>query len=170
MEWSNIYYLPRNITKDPYLRYFQYKILNNTLYLNQRLHAFGKSPTRLCSFCDNHDETPQHIFSDCHYSLRLWNSITFFFNPILNFPSLTPQSALVGFHCKNNSYLMLINHLLLLYKVYVYRSRINKHLIFENLLTYIKSVFKLEIQSQSCIRSDQYYSIKWDAVRHLLEN
>ena len=168
MEWSHIYYLPRKITKDPYLRFFQYKILNNTLYLNQRLHTFGKATTRLCSFCDEVDETPQHIFSECQASLRLWDSITVFFNPVLTFPSLSPQSALVGFHCKNNGNILLINHLLLLFKVYVYRSRINKHLIFENFLTYIKSIFKLEIDSQLYIRSDEYYSNKWNVAGHLL--
>ena len=36
-DWKYIYTLSRKITTDPYSRYFQYKILNNVLYLNDKL-------------------------------------------------------------------------------------------------------------------------------------
>ena len=39
--WKNIYTLPRKVTINAYLRSFQYKILNNILYLNKKLHTFG---------------------------------------------------------------------------------------------------------------------------------
>ena len=36
-DWKYIYTLSRKISTDPYSRYFQYKILNNVLYLNDKL-------------------------------------------------------------------------------------------------------------------------------------
>ena len=36
-DWKYIYTLSRKITTDPYSRYFQYKILNNVLCLNDKL-------------------------------------------------------------------------------------------------------------------------------------
>ena len=36
-DWKYIYILPRIVTSDPYTRYFQYKVLNNVLYLNEKL-------------------------------------------------------------------------------------------------------------------------------------
>ena len=36
-DWKYIYTLSRKITTDLYSRYFQYKILNNVLYLNDKL-------------------------------------------------------------------------------------------------------------------------------------
>ena len=36
-DWKYISTLSRKITTDPYSRYFQYKILNNVLYLNDKL-------------------------------------------------------------------------------------------------------------------------------------
>ena len=43
LDWNYIYILPRIVTSDPYTRYFQYKVLNNVLYLNEKLFLFGIS-------------------------------------------------------------------------------------------------------------------------------
>ena len=40
---------------------FQYKILNNILYLNKMLFTFGKINPPLCSFCHSYGETMKHI-------------------------------------------------------------------------------------------------------------
>jgi hypothetical protein len=50
-KWLKIYLLPRKITKNAYDRVFQYKILNNVLYLNKKLFQFGLVDTNMCSFC-----------------------------------------------------------------------------------------------------------------------
>ena len=60
--WLSIYMLPRKVTKNAYAQIFQYKILNNILYLNDKLFQFGLSETRQCSFCNNHIKTLPHIF------------------------------------------------------------------------------------------------------------
>ena len=49
--WKDIYILSHKVTVNAYLRSFQYKILNNLLYLNKKLENFGLSNTELCSFC-----------------------------------------------------------------------------------------------------------------------
>ena len=89
--WSNIYMLPRKITQDSYLRVFQYKIPNNILYLNKKLHSFGKVNTPLCSFCESHDESLVHLFSECSHSSRLWIELKNFFAPNLILPTLDPR-------------------------------------------------------------------------------
>ena len=43
-------------------RCFQYKILHNTLYLNQKLFLFHKHNISFCSFCHLEDETFSFIF------------------------------------------------------------------------------------------------------------
>ena len=54
---ETIYTLPRITTIDSKLQCFQYKILHNTLYLNQKFFLFRKHNTLLCSFCNLEDET-----------------------------------------------------------------------------------------------------------------
>ena len=51
LDWKKIYILPRLATLDSYSRSFQYKILNNVLYLNKRHFKFRKSMSPLCPFC-----------------------------------------------------------------------------------------------------------------------
>ena len=65
LDWSKIYLSPRLATIDTTLRSFQYKILNNALFLNRKLYTFGITNTGLCSFCKTVEETPLHIFFDC---------------------------------------------------------------------------------------------------------
>ena len=169
MKWSHIYHLHRKTTMDPFLRNFQYKILNNILYLNQRLYTFGKSLSKRCSYCDMFDENVQHIFYDCPHSTRLWDELGTFLSPVLFLPDLSPQSALIGFHSEVSDHNLLVNHLLLLFKIFIYKNREKKRLVFNNFLIQIKNVFKLEIQCQNNLRNDGYYSEKWNILRGLLE-
>ena len=62
LDWNKIYLLVRIVTKDSTQRAFQFKLLNNVLYLNKMLFKFGKSGSPLCSFCNVKDETPYHLF------------------------------------------------------------------------------------------------------------
>ena len=61
LQWKHIYTLSRITGIDSKLRCFQYKILRNTLYLNQKLFLFRKHNTSLCSFCNLEDETVIHL-------------------------------------------------------------------------------------------------------------
>ena len=48
-DWKQIYLLPRMVTLESYSRSFQYKILNNILYLNKKLFMFQKLASPLCA-------------------------------------------------------------------------------------------------------------------------
>ena len=62
LDWKSIYLLPRRVTLDTNLRMFQYKLLNNVLYLNNMLFRFKKVDSPLCSYCNEEEETPLHLF------------------------------------------------------------------------------------------------------------
>ena len=61
-DWKSIYLLPRRVTLDTNLRMFQYKLLNNVLYLNNMLFRFKKFYSPLCSYCNEEEESPLHLF------------------------------------------------------------------------------------------------------------
>ena len=67
IEWSLVYTLPKKVTTDTSTRIFQYKILNNILYLNNRLYKMTIAECPLCSLCGNDTETILYFF--CHYSI-----------------------------------------------------------------------------------------------------
>ena len=112
--WKEIYLLPRIITLDCYARSFQYKILNNILYLNKKLFLFGKSTSSLCSYCKQHDETVLHLFYTCVLTKELWSHLCLHFENDLILPQVTPQTAMFGFLGTNSSSYLVQNHILLL--------------------------------------------------------
>ena len=63
-DWKSIYLLPRHVTLDTKLRMFQYKLLNNVLYLNNVFFRFKKVDSPFCSYC-NKEKTPLHLFHSC---------------------------------------------------------------------------------------------------------
>ena len=141
--------LPRLVTHNTYMRSFQYKILNNILYLNKKLHIFGIKSSPLCSFCNLYDETPFHIFYECDRVKFLWSDLVQCFQNTLILPTLTPQTAILGIldSASNNSFFenkILINHILLIFKLYVYKSREKKFININNLIAEIWKVKRIE--------------------------
>ena len=51
IDMAAIYMLPPPVTHNTYVPFFRYKILNNVLFLNKKLHISGIKSSTLCSFC-----------------------------------------------------------------------------------------------------------------------
>ena len=75
LDWDKIYLSPRLATIDTALRSFQYKILNNVLFVNKKLNTFGIANTALCSFCNTSEEAPIHIYFDFVLVRCLWERL-----------------------------------------------------------------------------------------------
>ena len=63
--------LPRQATIESSLRSFQYKILNNILYLNEKLFKFKTVDSPLCSLCKTENESTLHLFCECAVTSNL---------------------------------------------------------------------------------------------------
>ena len=74
-EWSLVYTLLRKVTIDTSTRIFQYKILNNILYLNNRLYKMTIAESPLCPLCGNEAETILHFFCHCSITQNLWTQM-----------------------------------------------------------------------------------------------
>ena len=99
----------------------------------------------LCSFCNLCDKTRLHIFYECDSIKCLWSDLVHYFQNSLVLSTLTPQAAIFGFldstnsdyNFKNNK--LLINHILPIFKLYVYRSREKQFIHINNIIAEIKS-------------------------------
>ena len=65
IDWEEVYLTPLKITIESQLGVFQYKILNNILYLNNRLFKMGYAESPLCSLCKRENEAVSHLFCNC---------------------------------------------------------------------------------------------------------
>ena len=79
------------------------------------LFKFGKIDSPLCAFCKMVDETPFFLFYNCTKTKLLPDKLEEF----ISIPSLMPQSAILG-HIDLSNHYLLINHLILIYKFYIW--------------------------------------------------
>ena len=61
------------------------------------LYRFGISQDSLCSFRSLEEETPMHIFYGCNHTQIFWEKLKYYIKANLNLPSITSQSAVLGF-------------------------------------------------------------------------
>ena len=134
-----IYTVRHKVTINAYLRSFQYKILDNVLYLNKKLHTFGLSNTELGSFCKMKEEI-SHLFCYCTHIQDIWNQIRAYFTDCLQFSQLTSQTAIFGFHNIDNDTFLIQNHTLRLLKLHICNARKYGFLSFNNFLNKISKI------------------------------
>ena len=165
LNWKQIYLLARNTTIDTTLRVFQYKILHNILFLNKKLFTFGIVSDSKCSFCKSEDETIFHIYNDCFIIRNLWSNLKTFFSQTLNIPDLTTQSAIFGFVDYNSDDSVIINHILLIFKWFIYKAR-NKHQLgLNHLLDCISKIKNTEEKiCENDFKKKQKFLKKWNKV------
>ena len=169
LHWKYIYVLPRIVTCDTNTRHFQYKVLNNVLYLNEKLFFLGISETTQCSFCNQNNETIEHLFCHCFVAKALWNDLNTFFENHLSLFDLTPQAAFLGFIEKDLDDTRLQNHLLLVFKIYLYKSRSYGFVSSKPLLLEIKKIFRLEKKiAKANANKHKSYLLIWNKIDNQL--
>ena len=148
---------------DTNLPIFQYKILNNVLYLSEKLFRFKKISCRpLCSFCQSENELPIHFFHSYIKTSLLWYKLKKIVKAKIDLPVHTPQSAIFGFlNYENNSDII---------KYYLFNSSEHKKLSLEVL---IKEIVKIcNIEKQICFKDFKKTKKlwkKWEIIGHSLQ-
>ena len=66
------------------------------------------------------EETISHLFYYCIHIQDIWNQVQIYFTDCFHFSQLTPQTAIFGFHNIDNDTFLIQNHILLLFKLYIY--------------------------------------------------
>ena len=117
-----------------------------------------------------HSVIQAYIFR-MHMIPQLWNRLRSFLTNDISFPILTPQTAIFGFSngIENNVY-KITNHILLIFKLHVYKSRERSTLEASRLIKEIKKVKPLEKNSaQSHVRKLERYNIKWQKTHRTIK-
>ena len=72
---SEAFSLPINVCSEPYLRSFQYKVLNSLLFTNEILFKIGYITSPNCTFCQDTKETRNHVLFTCPFSYSFWMDV-----------------------------------------------------------------------------------------------
>ena len=117
--------------------------------------------------CELQDETINHIFVECKFAIKLWSDLRYYCQCSFDIPILNPQSATFGFFEIDPDLVILLNHILLLYKYYIYSSRDSSKLSFEALLKNILNIFVLEKKTKENKRKTKAFIKKLCKIMQL---
>jgi len=76
---SEAYLLPLRVASEPYVRSFQYKVLNYIMYIlytNDRLFKIGYVSNPNYTFCQESRETIHHILFECSFFKCFWSIVS----------------------------------------------------------------------------------------------
>ena len=109
------------------------------------LFSFGKIKTPMFSLYHSYDETIKNIFLDCICVKQLWNHLRLFLTNDISLPILTSQIAIFGLISgTENRICKFTNCILLIFKLYIYKSRERGTLELSRLINGKKKVKLLE--------------------------
>ena len=101
---------------------------------------------------------------------QIWLQLNRHFHSDLKFPKLTPQTAILGIFNDSVSNIHLINHILLLFKLYIYKSRNKYQIKIHELLANILNIKKLEkVTAFGNVKKLAAYNKKWDITNRKLQ-
>ena len=115
------------------------------LFLNKKLYIFGISETPLCSFCHTKEGATFNIFFEYCKTQSLWGELRKHFHDDCSLPILLPQTTLLGFlDFSEHKDLLVFNNILLVFKLYLCKTREGKTLHLKMLLMNIAVVKRIE--------------------------
>jgi len=91
-----------------------------------------------------------------------------YFDDILHIPTLDPQSAIFGFLQVDPNFILVLNHILLIFKYYVYITRDSHKLSLTALIKALKKVYVLEKKfSANSVKKTKRFHKKWSKLELL---
>ena len=79
----------------------------------------------------------------CRKTRALWTQLINHLKGHLNLQRITPQSVIFGFLDISDKDCLIVNHLLLLFKYYIYNARDRKHLVSEAWMKSMKNIYDI---------------------------
>ena len=146
INWKKVYSLPFRTTLDSKLREFQYKILNNIVFTNDKLFRFGLSQSPNCTFCNEEPESLEHLLSRCKVSSEFWKEVLSWLkehNVVIE--SFGEIGLFLGIFEEVEDFL-LINHVILSGKYYIYvRKCLGSLPSLRGFIARIRRVYNIEL-------------------------
>ena len=119
-DWSEIFKLPYETTRETKLQSLQYQIINRYFPCGHNLNIWYSTNEYSCSFC-NENESLEHYFYSCPYVKRFWKSFMNWWKTIYDcYIQLNVLDILFGIVNENNDNMIgCLNFCILLAKRYI---------------------------------------------------
>jgi len=151
-ETRKAFVLAKSVALETFIQCFQFKILNNILFLNTRLAKIRRIQSDICTFCQTSRETLEHFFYRCSFSTEFWTKFENFWLTVTREQiKLEYINIILGILDQRSN---LLNYFIILGKIYLWNCCKNKQiplfLPFEDVVKRKYEIKKL-IASQSIL-------------------
>ena len=138
------------------LQYFRYNFLNHVVYTNTKLFKMKIVETTLCSFCKYNEETLAHLFWECIFPNNFWVDLNLWLKISLGYDlTLTFYDICFGYNLNHLD--CLINHIILLGKMYIFSCKSKEQKISQAENVEKQLPFKME-NRQTIKRNGNHFS------------
>ena len=162
---SKTYLLPLHVASEPYVRSFQYKVLNCILFTNDLLFKIGYIANPNCTFCNEALETIQHFLFYCAISQAFWNDVNYnILSKLSSCRYLLLRDVIVSFLREEMD---LENYVLLLGKIYLWDCRRNDNK--PSIMHFIQILKKNKYDTEKLIAKKQNKYRSFEKKWHLYE-
>lgn len=167
IKWETYYCIPFNCTVQTKLQSFQYKIFHRILATNKFLMKIGTLDSDKCTFCREEPESIVHLFWHCNTVQYLWDTLSSWVAEKTGIIIFLSQSTVVlGYrekNCMNNS----INFIILVFKYYIYKSKLEGcPIVFNSFQKYLQYMYNIE-KLTAKIYTNTRFEAQWRNFKNL---
>ena len=161
---SEAFSLPIRVCSEPYLRFFQYKVLNFILCTNEILFKIGYIPSPNCSFCQHTKETRNHVLFTCPFSFSIWmDVIANILNNISSCECFLLSDVIIGILKEGMD---LVNNVIIVGNSYLWSCRYKN---IKPLISHFERILekKYETEKYIAFKSNNSFREKWKSFEEL---
>ena len=171
IEWEKVYSLAFQCTLDTKIREFQYKILNCIMFTNEKLNLIGAVESPNCTFCQEATESVEHLLFSCRITSNFWKHVlSWLRDNDVHVGIINEPDVIFGKFDVAEDYI-LINHILLLGKYYIYSRKCQNSLpTFRGFIARTKRVSNIELHIAREKNKLFFHFQKWEKLITVLNN
>ena len=158
-------------TLDTKIREFQYKILNCIMFTNEKLNLIGVVESPNCTFCQEATESVEHLLFSCRITSNFWKHVlSWLRDNDVHVGIINEPDVILGKFDVAEDYI-LINHILLLGKYYIYSRKCQNSLpTFRGFIARTKRVSNIELHIAREKNKLLFHFQKWEKLINVLNN
>ena len=171
IDWEKVYTLAFQCTLDTKIREFHYKILNCLIFTNVKLNFIGVVESPNCTFCQEAAESVEHLLFSCRISSEFWKHVlSWLRDNDVHVETINESDVIFGKFDIVDDYI-LINHILLLAKYYIYcRKCHNSVPSIRGFIARARRVFNIELHIAREKNKLLFHFQKWEKLTNALNS
>ena len=169
ISWQKVYSLAFQTTLESKIREFQNKILNCNVFTNEKLSRIGLVESPCCTFCQEVVKSVEHLLFSCKISSVFWKHVLSWLRDNNVLVGTIDESDLIfgKFNIVND--FILINHIPLLGKYYIYSRRcLNSVPTLRGFIARTRRVYNIELHIAREKNKLLVHFKKWEKLIHAL--